>query len=1016
MTTGNPTPQSLRLFDACVPRPESAASDNYAADLHAALRDEVADLEPARRFFQSTYPTNGLRDVCRRIFMRLARGDASNEPSLYRLDSRFGGGKTHTLIALAALAKHPSLIGEDAAPVPNDCIPDDPVRLVAFTGENSDLVRGANLGDSFPDLRPKSLMGHIAVQLGGEAAFNTIRAHDEALTAPGEGDIRQMIGDSPCVILIDELVHMLRRYDDDRFRDKLRQLTPLFSALAKAVESSPRSVMVITTTDPAGDAYRDASAQVHHILDEIDSVLARTMHQAVSSNPDGSDLPHILRRRLFSNVNEDARERVSGIYADRLRRASALIAPVPHEFSVRRWFSDNYPFHPDTLAIITERIAANENFQNTRGTLRLLARTIRNMQRSDNDPDDFLIHPHHIDPAADEINSEIISRINKTDFLAAITADIASVDSTANLIDETRPTKPTRRIARAVLLSSLSPVVTAQGLSRPQIVRAALTPSDDDPSVIDNAVTEFRNRAFYVNDNPADTLIRFTTVPSLNRILLERINATSSTEVTDRVTAALKKCFNKPRNSRDHLETAIFPSAPDIPDSPDSVHLGVLNYEWMTEESPGLNDALANFYRNSPLNNGQAPRQFKNNIAILVPDKPDGTDMETFARRAVAARQVQDDPPETLQDYQKENLAAELTAAERDLNVAIQKLYVNLYYPSTDDPVSAETLLTRIRIAPDDAVESPGQGQNAIIKTLRSRSKLLTRENANLDGEMYWSRRPNLQNGKVTLTDLKEEFARAPGNYTLLNGDVADQLFRNALSDTLTIKTGAGQIIAAPQELVRTDDPEAIVYLKANACKDCLEYQDDCRCQAPVEPQCPNCGSTKSSCTCEDTPPGPAPIPSPQTVPTFQSGLSPKPLNVLAADLRRHMEDHDATPEDIAALTLMGDKADFINFVASMLGQSVNAAVTYKLRRDGGGDGDISIEVNGMAVSEWSREFGRILPRIENARGVELYDAAVTIPADDTQSDMFHRILSQLPGNREAGMTATFKQSAETTQ
>ena len=1014
MTDSSPNPESIRLFDACVPRREAAANDNYAADLHAALGNEIASIDSARDFFQSTYPTSGLREICRMIFSRLANGDASGEPSLYRLDSRFGGGKTHTLIALAALAKHPNLIGEGAGPVPADSVPDKPVRLVAFTGENFDLVDGANLGDRFPNVRPKSLIGHIAVQLGGQAAFDAIRAHDKALTAPGSEDIAQLLGDAPCLILLDELVQMLRRYEDDDFRDKLPQLTALFSALAKAVETSPRSVLVLTSPDPAGDAYGDESARLNEIMGEIDSVLARTMHQSVSSNPDGSDLPRILRRRLFSDVSDDARERVADIYAELLQRSSALIAPPPQDVSPRRWFSDNYPFHPDTLTIITDRLTANPNFQRTRGTLRLLARTVRHMETADRDA--LLIHPHHIDPASAEISGEMLTRLDRSDFHAAISADIIGANSTADRIDETRPTKPARRIARAVLLASLSPILSASGLSPAQIVRAALAPSDDDPSVIANAVTEFRNRAFYVNDNPNDPVIRFTTVPSLNRILRERGDAISSTEIKERIADALTKCFSKPRrDSQDHLEARIFPSAPDIPDSPDAVHLGVINYEWLTDESDGLQAALADFYRNSPLNNGQAPRQFKNNIAILVADSRRGGDLETSARRDLAARQVRAEPPDTLQDYQKENLEAELSAAERDLNVAIQKLYVNLYYPSTDDPISAETLFARVRIPPDDAADSPGQGQNAIIKTLQNRSKLLTRESANLDGKMYWSRRPNLQNGKVRLADLKEEFARAPGNYMLLNASVADALLRNALSHALTIKTGSGQIIATPQELVRTDDPEAVAYLKANACDDCFQFQDDCRCQEPKVETCPKCGKPKSLCNCEDAPPDPCPIPGPQTIPDFESGFDPKPLNVLAADLLRHAEDNDAAPEDIAALTLMGDGADFINFIASMLGQNVNAAVAYKYRRDS--DGGVSIEINGMAISEWSRELGRFLPRIESVDGLEWRESSVTIAAGDDPGK-FRAILAQMPPNREAAMTATFKQkqSAENPQ
>ena len=122
------------------------------------------------------------------------------------------------------------------------------------------------------------------------------------------------------------------------------------------------------------------------------------MFQAVSSQPDGSDLPRILRKRLFADVDEGVRQEVSELYANLLQRSAAMISPPPQDRTVRRGSAIITPFHPDTLAIITERLSANDNFQKTRGTLRLLAKTIQNMRRSASDDGAMLIHPHHINP------------------------------------------------------------------------------------------------------------------------------------------------------------------------------------------------------------------------------------------------------------------------------------------------------------------------------------------------------------------------------------------------------------------------------------------------------------------------------------------------------------------------------------------------------------------------------------------------------------------------------------------
>ena len=114
---------SNHLFNACKLRSEESTRDNYAADLQRSLQGELSTPELARQFFQSTYPTIGMKDICRGIFGRLKQGDASNEPSVYRLGSSFGGGKTHTLIALAGAARHPQLIREGETTVPVEFAP-----------------------------------------------------------------------------------------------------------------------------------------------------------------------------------------------------------------------------------------------------------------------------------------------------------------------------------------------------------------------------------------------------------------------------------------------------------------------------------------------------------------------------------------------------------------------------------------------------------------------------------------------------------------------------------------------------------------------------------------------------------------------------------------------------------------------------------------------------------------------------------------------------------------------------
>ena len=227
---------SNHLFNACKLRSEESTRDNYAADLQRSLQGELSTPELARQFFQSTFPTIGMKDICRGIFSRLKQGDASNEPSVYRLGSSFGGGKTHTLIALAGAVRYPQLIMEGETPVPVEFAPGETVRLVTFTGENSDVERGALIPGS-SDARAKSLIGQIAWQLGGEVAFNDFKTYDENLTSPGSEDIRRLLGERPCLILVDELVQWFDRIENSGLTARLPNIRTSFRSLLQAVTS-----------------------------------------------------------------------------------------------------------------------------------------------------------------------------------------------------------------------------------------------------------------------------------------------------------------------------------------------------------------------------------------------------------------------------------------------------------------------------------------------------------------------------------------------------------------------------------------------------------------------------------------------------------------------------------------------------------------------------------------------------------------------------------------------------------
>ena len=158
-------------------------------------------------FFRGTYPAPAMKTACRMVFDRLHNGDTSEQPAVYRFNSRYGGGKTHTL---AAACLHTDVVRQEPeeTPIPSH-LATDSVRLIAFTGENVDPLSGTELDDA--GNRAKSLTGHVAYHLGGPQALEQFREHDNRLTDPGAENFRRLIGDQPTLILVDELVQWVDR-------------------------------------------------------------------------------------------------------------------------------------------------------------------------------------------------------------------------------------------------------------------------------------------------------------------------------------------------------------------------------------------------------------------------------------------------------------------------------------------------------------------------------------------------------------------------------------------------------------------------------------------------------------------------------------------------------------------------------------------------------------------------------------------------------------------------------------
>ncbi len=788
------------FLTACPPRPISQAADQYAAELISGIEKELSTPEKATDFLQTTHLTSSTRDLLRMVMDRMENGASSTSPSIFQLYSRYGGGKTHGMLVVAAAALHPHLdYWEETAQTKATS-----ARVVAFNGENSNPTTGMNLDDQ--GLRAKSLAGYLLFHLGGEEALQQFREGDERLTDPGADEFRRLIGNQPTVIMIDELVHYInkvRQRIDSGDQISLEGALSTVSALASAVSSCPNAVLIITSPEDAhgllseqgpasqGDAYQADALTLIDVLDRINSQLARQTQPLAPSEE--ADLPAILRARLFFSVDEEAREQTTSAYASVASRNSRS-----NDILSEERFRECYPFHPSVLSLITGRLADNRNFQRVRGTLRLLGNTVLTL-RNGNDTTP-LIHPHHIDPSIPAVRSEMINRIGFESLDPAIDTDVVGANSTSAKLNE----EIAGQTAKTVLLGTLASD-NVNGLYDDQIADAILSPEHQDFGVVATGVQSFLSRAIHVDDNAGSARKRFSREPNVMKQLIEVRDSIRAD--TQNLEALLRKAItsaysggNK-QNPQAQMRVTVFPNrASNVPDDAEQVHLGIVNpdfFNWADYQDSTMkmsNSDLMDLYSHNMGNNGTEPRRFRNNAMFLVPQDRNLESIRQSIATMEAADRLLKDKNQNIPEHRRKTLEGIRAEAEKNATTGIQNKWSHLICPGISDNLRWPTSSSTLEHRPLSSTADPaGNGQKQIIDQLGDR--ILHGTGANISPNA-WEQIQVLRGDEgITLRELREYFAARPAERSVLNQEAWLNLVKTGIQNGgLYVETQAGEV------------------------------------------------------------------------------------------------------------------------------------------------------------------------------------------------------------------------------
>ena len=765
------------IFETCQPRADVLAGSiteaDFAADLASVVTGRASReyLDPAR-FFANTYPTRGLRNLLANVCQRLS-GAGGEAAAIFRLDTSYGGGKTHGLIALVHAARGMSGVANVPEFVEERLVPGRPARIAAFDGENADPANGRAMGDGVLAFTP---WGEIAHSLAGATGYERVRRSDEDRIAPGAETLRELFGGEPTLILLDELsvyLRKVRRLDDAR-----DQLTAFLTSLFKAVEGAPNAALVYTLAigkdGRTTDAYGEENQFIADRMAEAESVSAR---KATLLNPTEEDeTAQVLRRRLFEAIDEEKAPAVADAYRTLWTAHGESLSAEAARPKTADAFRASYPLHPEVLETLTGKTATLANFQRVRGMLRLLARTVAHLWQT-RPADATAIHLHHIDPGHEPIRQEIVTRLGQDAFSPAIANDMAGTNDKKALAQDIdaahhRGMPPyAAYIARTVFMHSLAFNDPLKGLAADRLRYSTLGPLVD-ASFVEEARQKFVADSAYLDDRPGAPM-RFLVEANLSQIVRREESHVDAGEARAYLNDRIREIFGDRGRVR-VFDTVAFPGGPfDVPDEVGDGRpkLAVLSYDGVTiggvvDDVPELIQRI----HSRKGADGSALRALRNHLVFAVADDDRVADMRNRTRRRLALLELK--KPERLVDlaeHQQAKLRELEARSEQELALAVQQCYRHIFYPSRDRVGAAQVDLAHSAIDTHSASDQPGAGQQQVVRALRDLGKLRLPEDEP-DSPAYWRDRTPLKKGQIATRTLRDEFRRDPA-LPILSGD-----------------------------------------------------------------------------------------------------------------------------------------------------------------------------------------------------------------------------------------------------
>jgi predicted AAA+ superfamily ATPase len=700
----------------------------FAADLWQVHLGEGSDeYRKPEEFFRRTYLTESLK---RLLVGGVQRISGKGGDPVVQLQTNFGGGKTHSMLALYHLfsgANPHELAGVDA--------------VLAGAGVKSlpkakcVVLVGNKISPGNPVTKPdgtvvRTLWGELAYQLGGKKAFARVKADDERATNPGDV-LRELFKEyGPCLILIDEWVAYARQLHDqsDLPAGGFETQFTFAQALTESAKLAGNCLLVISL--PASDTQGSPHTQADDVevggirgreaLDRLRNVVGRVESSwRPATAEEGFE---IVRRRLFEPLaGPDAfkqRDVTARAFADLYHAQSAEFPPECRGGDYEKRIQAAYPIHPEIFDRLYNDWSTLVKFQRTRGVLRLMAAVIHSLwEKGDRNP---LILPSTVPIDDARVQSEL-TRYLSDNWAPIIEKDVDGPNSLPLKIDAEQPNlgklHATRRVARTIYLGSAPTAAAAhRGLEDRRVKLGCVMPGES-PAVFGDALRRLAAAATYLYQD--GSRFWYATQPTVTKLAEDRAEQLNRDPIPDKVAQELDERLRADlRRTGDFSRIHPLPrSGADVPDDLDA-RLVVLSPDHSySKESGSAAETAARAILES---RGNTPRLYRNTLVFLAADRVRLQDLYGALRKFIAWQSVVAEKERlNLDPHQVRQAETQKEAAESAVTALLPESYQWLLVPEQANP-QAPITWSAIRLSSGDALAVRAS------KRLRSDELLLT--------------------------------------------------------------------------------------------------------------------------------------------------------------------------------------------------------------------------------------------------------------------------------------------------